>query len=502
VSVGAGWAALALAQNAGLPLLAAACLAVIAFVAVTYALLACVLGILERVSPTRVFRERLVLPALFAATLGLSGGLVVRALWALDPLALVAFVPFALIAHRFGRLESAADRQLDAHREIASVSLSLVGCDLDEVVDRVLSTCGSHLLVGRATLRLDATAGDPGRAWTREFEGSALQDSGFVVLLPGARGTPIGELAVYPRRAMGNLSEEERERVRIVAGAAAGAIEHARALAALERANQDVLRAQAALSKQEKLSVLGTLVAGVAHEISNPLAFMKSNLELAAEDVQTLGEEPKAKDIQESITLALRGVGRLEELTRSLKGVARHGPSVSSPSAAGDCDLAAVTREVVAVIQAGLSRHIHLRIEIPPSPVYVRAQRGEVAQVALNLLKNAAEAVQGQERAEILVSIESAATEAKLLVRDNGPGISAEAQARLFTPFYTTKPEGTGLGLTLSRRIAEQAGGGLRFETAPGAGTTFTLTLPYRTNSHSIASDGIQTPWTTNVLNT
>ncbi len=472
------WGAFSLLRHLAVPPLVAAVPAVLAYVVASNLLLAGVFARLEGVRVWRVFLERLMPTTVLLFVVGVSGGLAVYALASVHPLAVVALTPFAYTIKRNTVLASRADREIDVHRRLATVSHELVGTsDLDAVADRVLAVSGPVLNASRAVIRLEADGpGDRARSWRREFEAS-VSSAALVVDLPGARGTPIGELSVHPRsgQAFGDL---EHVLASLVAGNAASAFLNARALMALERAREDALAQQDRLAKQEKLSTLGMLIANVAHEVGNPVAYMRTSLELSLDETARLVEspDPVAREagarMREDIESALRGAHRLAELTESLKSVARQGPKGFKRT-----DLNDLARDVTNVVRVGMPRSVTLDLDLHPSPVVVSANRGEVTQVVLNLVKNAAEAI-GQSAGTVRLRTRIDAGRVRLAVEDNGPGIPEDVKRRLFTPFFTTKEKGTGLGLNISRRIVEQHGGSLLLESEMGRGTTFTLDLP------------------------
>jgi signal transduction histidine kinase len=139
-------------------------------------------------------------------------------------------------------------------------------------------------------------------------------------------------------------------------------------------------------------------------------------------------------------------------------------------------DLAELVRQVLTV-QATPRQGIEIQCELQPG-VLVRADRDQLVQVLLNLLKNAEQALTGGGR--IRVGVEGKAGKALLRVDDSGPGIPAENRPRIFEPYFTTKEGGSGLGLAIARRICQEHGGelGLINEPQPGWGTTFVLELP------------------------
>jgi signal transduction histidine kinase len=238
------------------------------------------------------------------------------------------------------------------------------------------------------------------------------------------------------------------------------------------------LRAQlvardALLARREKLAALGTLAAGVAHEIRNPLTAIKARLYIlrrAAVSPETQG------DVQ-----AVAGeIDRLEAIVRDVLGYARPG----DPELA-EVDLAAWLREFGAFVEPELKAGgVQLDIEVAV-PLTARVDSSQLRQAVLNLVRNAQESFAGRPGRIVLTAtrefsalLDRPCDVAVVSVADNGPGIPTGIQSRLFDPFFTTKRAGTGLGLSIVARLVEGLGGEIVFQTAPGVGTRFSIRLP------------------------
>lgn len=234
-----------------------------------------------------------------------------------------------------------------------------------------------------------------------------------------------------------------------------------------------LIESEALLAKREKLAALGTLAAGVAHEIRNPLTAIKARL-------FTLRRAAPSADAQEDTRAIAGEIDRLEAIVREVLGYARP----AEPRLA-EVELAGWLRELVAFEEpVWRARGVAIVVDAP-QPVRAHADAGQLRQIVLNLWRNAAEAFDGR-AGQITLAVSATrgslrgegAAVALLSVSDNGPGIPLAQQSRLFDPFFTTKAAGTGLGLSIVARLVEAHGGGISFQSVPGAGTTFEVLLP------------------------
>lgn len=253
----------------------------------------------------------------------------------------------------------------------------------------------------------------------------------------------------------------------------------------------DAERAARRLQLAARLEALGFLTAGIAHEVNNPLAYIRSNLvqlgELAEGVAASPGLEaldPKLRDLgRETVEVVMEtreGVERIAALVKRLRGFSRHDP-------AGDLE-APVSLQRVAERAASMARvgfaPGSVRIDAQASPP-VRGVENQLVQIVLNLLVNAVQVAEGEPSVDVTVAPSEGGV--VLAVLDRGPGIPNETLRHLFDPFFTTQPEGvgTGLGLTLAYDLARQHGGELTAANRPDGGAVFTLWLP----AAEIASD-------------
>jgi signal transduction histidine kinase len=234
-----------------------------------------------------------------------------------------------------------------------------------------------------------------------------------------------------------------------------------------------LVQSQSLLERQQKLATLGTLAAGIAHEIRNPLTSLKARLYTLEKHLHAVPAARKDTDIISA------EIARLEHIVQDVLSFARPSDPKLETIAAET-----IIREVHGLMSPDLeNRGLHLAVQSSPE-FFIRADSGHLKQVLVNLVRNAAEATEGAGTITLRTRAARAAlggreTEAVILeVADDGIGISPEVEKRLFDPFFSTKETGTGLGLPIAARIVERHGGVLQYQTRPGHGTTFGVVLP------------------------
>jgi len=226
------------------------------------------------------------------------------------------------------------------------------------------------------------------------------------------------------------------------------------------------------LAHGEKMAAIGTLAAGIAHEINNPMAFVTSNLNRLAE----LWNKPElAGDVEEIMAECREGTARIRDIVSNLLRVTHQSEGCIEP-----VDLCRVVSEVLPVLRQEARFRAQLRAELAPVPP-VTGNANLLGQVVLNLALNALHAIQEGAPSSNEVVVSTALEEGRVLlrVRDTGSGIAPEAMPRIFDPFFTTKEsgKGTGLGLAISSRIVTQHRGTIHVESGEG-GSVFTVALP------------------------
>jgi signal transduction histidine kinase len=255
--------------------------------------------------------------------------------------------------------------------------------------------------------------------------------------------------------------------------------------AIIERETSEAeLRAEARRMQQQllladRLSSVGMLAAGIAHEINNPLAYVIGNLTYALariEPGQPL-ENDELAEVKQALEQGLEGAARIGHTTRDLKVFCR---SEVEP-AHGPLNVRRVMESSIRIAWNQIRHRARLTRQFELVPI-VNGDEHRLGQVFLNLLVNAAQSFPDDriEQNEIVVSIRIEGGTVLVAVSDNGAGISPEHQARVFDPFFTTKsPEvGSGIGLSICRSIVTDLGGEIRCESARGEGTTFHVELP------------------------
>ena len=231
-------------------------------------------------------------------------------------------------------------------------------------------------------------------------------------------------------------------------------------------------QSQRFLRQSEKLSAIGELSLGIAHEVRNPLSTIQMTL-------HALGKRQDLTRVEsERVALARQEVDRLEGLVSSLLDYGR--PSAPSVAAV---DVAALIERSIDLVEAECARcGVTVEVEsADPDLPEIEADGDQVIQVLVNLLLNAVQASSagGEVRVKATLDADGQAGEAvSIRIADDGAGIDGKELKRIFTPFFTTRRDGTGLGLPVARKIAEAHGGELTVDSEPGRGTTATLRLP------------------------
>jgi signal transduction histidine kinase len=299
---------------------------------------------------------------------------------------------------------------------------------------------------------------------------------GLVVLLFGcvmlfASGAPLSGLFMYAALLAAGTAAATLGARSVVDFESRLATERARREAAEQRVEKERQHAQS-----ERLALLGRLAATVAHELSNPLTYLSTNLQLLEREADAL-QKIAHRDVHAAVAESVRAVDQITDVVRDLRRFARS----ESAGQAAPMDIRAVVEEALLLAGARL-RGIQLERELGQNLPRAMGRRRRLVQVLLNLLLNALDALGAPEVKERRIRISATHADGMVAIRveDSGPGLSAEARQHLFEPFFTTKPagKGIGLGLVLSREYVLADNGTLTFEEGPPGGARVVVKLP------------------------
>ena len=235
---------------------------------------------------------------------------------------------------------------------------------------------------------------------------------------------------------------------------------------------------QSQLMVSDRMASVGTLAAGVAHEINNPLAAVIANIDLATQQAARWAGCPPAgfADLLEVLRDASDAAGRVRGIVRDLKLFSRPPDDAKAP-----VDVRAVLESTLRIAWNEIRHRARLVKDYGPTPT-VDANESRLGQIFLNLLVNAAQAIPegAVETNEIRITTRISGARVEIDIRDSGPGIEPETMARIFEPFFTTKPVGvgTGLGLSICHGLVEDIGGEISVRSERGRGTQFRVSLP------------------------
>lgn len=230
-------------------------------------------------------------------------------------------------------------------------------------------------------------------------------------------------------------------------------------------AQKDHAALEEAVARAERLSVLGSFTAEIAHEVGNPLSAISSL-------VQTLHEEEKDKSRLKLLETAQGQIDRLRKSVDRLKG------SIKDKRIIELISVKATISETISLLRfdGKIASNVDLQVEAISPDLWIKADRWGVIQILTNIILNACEAL-GDQAGQIRISVGRVDSEVHIVIRDSGPGISKEMMNKLFEMLETSKPDGMGVGLFVSRRIAESLGGTLAASNVPQGGAEFVLSL-------------------------
>lgn len=231
---------------------------------------------------------------------------------------------------------------------------------------------------------------------------------------------------------------------------------------------------QRELLESERLAAVGRVSAQVAHEVRNPLSSIGLNVEMLSEHLgrANFATQAQGDEVRALLGAVTQEIDRVTEITEDYLHLAR----IPAPTLRSE-DVVAILRDVLSLTATELARaKVQVETTFPPNPIALCADQGQLRQVFLNLIRNAREAMEGG--GVLTVTAWRMPGAAHVRISDTGKGVAVGVRDRIFEAFFTTKRDGTGLGLSLSRQIVESHGGSIVVEGSPGGGATFVLTLP------------------------
>ena len=251
-----------------------------------------------------------------------------------------------------------------------------------------------------------------------------------------------------------------------------------------KRAEEVLRQTRADLAHIQRVTTMGQMAASISHEVMQPLGAVVTNAQTA---VRWLGAQPPdLEEAREALGRAIKDGNRASDVIGRIRALAKKSPPVKNALDINDVILEVIALTRGEVMKNGVSVQTQLAEGLP----LVQGDRVQLQQVILNLVINAVEAMSGvgKDSRRLLVSTgKDASGEVLVVVQDSGPGLNAECGDRLFDPFYTTKSNGMGMGLSICRSIIQDHGGRIWPSPKPGAGASIQFTLPSEVASQRVA---------------
>jgi two-component system sensor histidine kinase AtoS len=250
-------------------------------------------------------------------------------------------------------------------------------------------------------------------------------------------------------------------RMKDVHGATLGAVVTLEDVSEVKALTEQLIRA-------DRLAAMGELTAGVAHEVRNPLGIIRASVQLLEES------HCDTERIQEASAVIKQEIDRLDKVIKALLDFGRPSKPTLQPT-----DVNEVLEDVVVLFTRKFASRSKVEIveALAPELPKVEADPDQLKQVAVNLISNAVQAME-ESGGRIVVSTDAHDGFVEMAFADDGPGIPPGREGKVFDPFYSTRDEGTGLGLTIVHRIVDEHNGHIEVESEPGEGTIFTVSLP------------------------
>jgi two-component system sensor kinase FixL len=287
-----------------------------------------------------------------------------------------------------------------------------------------------------------------------------------------SEGKALGSCALVSIRAERVWPEELVQRFRLISEVFASVLER-------KRAEQETLDARRELTRMERLSRMGELSASLSHELNQPLTAILSNARAALRFLQTGKLDPG--ELEEILQDIVKDDKRAGDIIRNLRAMVKPEEGEQELISIND-----VLHETVALFRSeAIIRNVRIKMDLADALPLLHINKVQIQQVLINLMMNAAESMTGDESAQKVIVLQTAASGeggVKVAVRDFGSGIEEEQLRKIFEPFFTTKRSGLGMGLSLSRSIIESHGGHIWAENNPDRGITFYFDLPTTTN--------------------
>jgi len=360
--------------------------------------------------------------------------------------------------------------------------------EADELVIATESHAGKRHIVNRRHLNLNQTRSNISRAIVNyvlrtrkkvllhdamaegEFQNTpevqALKLRSLLCLPIIKQNELIGLLYLENRLSAGVFTAEKTDMTELLTAQAAISLENARLLEQTRLAYTKLQENQEHMLQMEKLSALGTLVGGVAHEINNPLMGVMNFVEFAADR----STDAKSKEVLDQ---ALQQIHRIKKIVSNML-LFIHTRSVPS----GNCRITEVIRQSLLLLEGELSKGgIAVEVDAADDLPAIRCSADSLQQILVNLIINARDALTDSSQPQIKIIVRPVEEMLELSVTDNGSGIPQDVQSKIFDPFFTTKPpgKGTGLGLSVIRRLVQDVGGNVQVESIYGHGCCMRL---------------------------